>query len=275
MLMGAMMPVIDLVISSNQDIGYNVKTAAGTVTVASIVNVTVSEGYRVKKMTTGTFPSGSKLNIINNGVIFGPGGAGGNGGNATDNDGHTGYAGDHAIVLTTSSGFASIVIDNTNGYVLGGGGGGAGGAAMHFPLPVDEEAGGGGGGGAGGAFGGYGGNDTVSTTTSAVDGDTGRTPTWSGSSWSRVGTGNGGSGRAGAIGTFGSPPCYGQYGNNGGNWGADGLSRDVPNTHFYTDTTPSHNVAGGAAGKAVQLNGNVTPTWTGGDNSTQKKGAVS
>ena len=279
MLMASGMPNIDLVVSTNKDSGYNVRTEvnnAGGISVASVITVTLNAQIRIKTLTTGTFPSGSKLIIINNGVIFGAGGSGGDGANVVDNLGNAGSAGVEAIALTTSSGLTSIDIYNANGYILGGGGGAAGGSSLHNPgLPVDQEPGGGGGGGAGGGVGGTKGANATYTITPATNGGTGKTPTWSGSAWTNVATGNGGTAGEGAIGTFGSPTARGQTTYAGANWGAASSTLYTQTTFACGDGSPYYSRAGGAAGRAIKLNSNVTPTIVDGNNSTQVKGAVS
>ena len=228
-----------LTISSNQDAGYDIFTAAGSPANPSLFIVTVNSTIRVAAMTSSACPTGSRIRIINNGCIYGLGGAGGAGGDAGAGvtPGATGTAGGAALTLPTGLDMAEI--DNTNGYILGGGDGGRGGDSFYHPL--DYEAGGGGGGGAGGPKG------TGGTQGTAYAGSASYLPHWGGFYWNQ--------GFPGQFMEWGDGGVGGQsfYGNgaNGSNGGSYGVN-----------------------GKAVTLNG-VPLTWLGGNNGTQVKGAVS
>jgi hypothetical protein len=157
-------------------------------------------------------------------------------GGAGGNFNSNGSNGGHAIVLTASCGLVQFEIENGNGYILGGGGGGKG-------SPGSNGAGGGGGAGLGaggtGAGGFYGG-----------PGEAGRAPTFNGASWAYLDHAGGAGGYPGLLG--GSV-----FGNGGTSWGATGVSGD------------------GSPGKAIALNGGVTPTWISGNTAERVKGAVS
>jgi len=100
--------------------------------IAQSFTVTVATGVDVGSFATGSLVSGSSVNIVNNGRIFG---TGGNGCGAWCD----GFPGGNAITLSSG---VTAQIDNTSGYIFGGGGGGAGGrSAAGYPM--------GGGGGAG------------------------------------------------------------------------------------------------------------------------------
>lgn len=91
-------------------------------------------------ITTGSFPAGSVITIVNNGYIVGCGGAGGQGGSIYSSPG-PGGSGGSAISMNYP-----VTIQN-NGSIFGGGGGGGG----------AEDGGGGGGAGYSGGAGGGGG----------------------------------------------------------------------------------------------------------------------
>ncbi len=139
----------------------------------------------------------------------------------------------------------------------GGSPGGAGGDALSLSsnVTIDNTSGfiyGGGGGGGGGANpcgtngGGGGGGGGAGTVVGGIQGGGGD------------GAGNGSPGTASAGGAGGAGVCGGS-GGNGGNPGVAGAA--------------GYNNAGGAAGKAIVLNGK-TVTWLGGNDSTHVKGLV-
>jgi hypothetical protein len=116
---------------------YNLKAAAIAAgwnqTTPLNATVTINSGVYVYSTSTGayafqtgaTFPSGTTLALINNGIILGKGGDGGRGGQfSTPTTLNTvGAAGGPAILAQQA-----ITITN-NGSIAGGGGGGGGGAA--------------------------------------------------------------------------------------------------------------------------------------------------
>jgi hypothetical protein len=136
-------------------------TAFGTPTAAVNLTVTLSASVTIKASSTstaafvtGTFPSGSVLQLVNNGRIIGKGGIGGQGGHS-GSVGMPGGAGGPAISLQSA-----LSIDN-KGFIGGGGGGGAGSKGKTYTHSADG--GGGGGGGAGYGVGGNGGYGNPST----------------------------------------------------------------------------------------------------------------
>lgn len=220
----------------------------------TIMTVTMNSGVEGRGTSTsvpglsfyGTFPAGSTIKLINNGRLMGSGGAGGNGGTGAA-AGTAGGNGGPAIKFESSAAMSDgsaipLTIDNTNGYLLGGGGGGGGGGG------TTEGGGGGstGGGGGGGDGGGSGG-------TGYESGDL--------AGWPEVGA------YYQNYGGDGDPFGSAGNGGNGGKWGSDGIDGR---------TASGAGGLGGTAGKAVDKNGrSVSITWTGGNNSTQVKGAVS
>lgn len=79
-----------------------------------INNAEITANYNEPALTTGIFPVGSKLTIINNSFIRGHGGNGGT--NKT-----AGEPGGDAVLIEYP-----CIINNNNGYLYGGGGGGGG-----------------------------------------------------------------------------------------------------------------------------------------------------
>ena len=251
--------LIQLTVTAGAPVGnYNIFTQAGSPADAVDVLLTINSGaYCFASLTTAAalltgsgWAANSTITVVNNGKIYGCGGNGGAGGNGTaggPNNGTAGSAGGPAINLSWP-----ITIDNTNGYIYGGGGGGGGGA--DHQLSVYAAGGGGGGGGDGGPGSGYGAGGAPGLY--GVDGSYG---------------GNGdavaGSGGVGGAGGNDSSIAIGGTGGNGGQWGGVGAAGG--------STSTNTGGAAGAAGKAVALNGQPTPTWLGGNNSTQVKGAVS
>ena len=156
--------------------------------------------------TTGSAPGGSKLYLVNNGVISGKGGAGGAGAS------NVGSAGGLAATFATP-----ISVNNASGTIGGGGGGGGGGAnqSIDFPQPdaptITNVYGGGGGGGGAGKSGGAGGAGQ------AADGP--GSP-GSGGSWNTGGAGGaGGYGGTYAGGAGGAAGAAGSAGAGGGGAG--------------------------------------------------------
>lgn len=203
--------------------------------------------------------------IINNGRIEGRGGSGGAGAHLGDDvDVYARYpavaggAGGDAIWTNHP-----ITIDNANGEIFGGGGGGGGGGSY-----VSVYISGGGGGGGAGVVGGAGGITHQPLPHVA-------TPVlYPGSSGTRD------AGGVGADGNTHSPLYYGDWtggtGGTGGNpgepgqAGSPGTTNNIYAPEHYESMPPA---SGGAAGRAITTNGRAI-TWTGGNNSTQVKGAV-
>ncbi len=197
-------------------------------------NVTIASGVVIGSTSTGTpafdtgaFPSGSTLQIVNNGTIVGAGGAGGAG---------QSYASGSTCMTLPPVGIGSaggigfraqpaLTLAN-NGSIWGGGGGGGGGGAKL------SGAGGGGGGGGAGSIAGAGG---------------------------AVGTGGSG-GQAGAMGTLsaGGAGGVGQTATNTGGTGGAGAGPGLAGSTGGAGCSAGG--TGGAAGAAVS--GNSFVTWT-------------
>jgi len=182
---------------------YTLYTSSyGTPSAAVNLQVTVNAGVVLRSnsvtapaLTTGAFPSGTVVTLINNGVIHGKGGKGANGGTATVAP-VAGEDGGPALNLTVNT-----TIDNTQGYIFGGGGGG--GASRYGTYSVGQTQGGsGGGGGAGGGAAGAAG---------------------SGYFWGNAGT-IGTTGQTGAPGTGGASTSVTYAGAAGGAYGAAGAT---------------------------------------------------
>jgi hypothetical protein len=118
---------------------YNLKSAAIAAgwnqTAPLDATVTINSGVYVYSTSTGayafqtgaTFPAGTVLRLINNGIILGMGGSGGNGGNPNVvGSGFAGNVGGPAMLIQHA-----IQITN-NGSIAGGGGGGGGGGAGYY-----------------------------------------------------------------------------------------------------------------------------------------------
>ncbi len=238
---GVTPPQTSFVISSDVQ-NVNLYVLAGSPSAAGSYTITINSGVTVSStnssnpsLSTGVWPAGSTVILVNHGNIYGRGGDGGNGGNAGGAGPTVGGAGGTAMSLGYN-----ITLNNTNGKIFGGGGGGGGLGSFSGLGGVTS----GGGGGAGG-------QGMVASNGGA-----------SGSGNFPGGAGTGGN--AAGPGTPGTNSVYGgstvYYAGTGGVWATAGGTSDT-GTH------------GGAAGGAIQLN-SKTVTWLGGNNSTQVKGAV-
>ena len=275
-----------LVISSNQT-NFNLHTALGSPGGAVRATVIINSGVVVGSnnsatpaLDEGPLAAGSRVTIINNGRLAGMGGAGGAGGDAgyvlgsglpgTDSNtaGASGAAGGTALRLT-----APTIIVNGAGEIFGGGGGGGGGGGSTGWVNEDSwyvlafpANGGGGGQGANSSSGGAGGvvnnyTDFEGTLPSA------------GSAGSSSGPGAGGPAYdPGTAGTAGVTVGEGGAGGAWGTAGTGGTTTTYTSGWDFVDTAA--NGSGGAAGKAVDLNG-FSVTWVSGNTSDRVKGAVS
>lgn len=240
---------------------------AGRPAGAATVTVSVAAGVLISSMDAQTpaldfagFAAASIINIINEGDIQGCGGKGARGGSAGDANSANiffaaanGSPGGDAIRLPSTA--CTTNITNVNGRIWGGGGGGGGGGPSHNGDGTDVgSTGGGGGGGAGGGTPGEGGAHCTAMGASGLSGGRGRNGTF--------GTGGAGvtSGGTGAAATGGS----------GGDWGSVGSSGQAQ-TGFTFDAPAG---TGGAAGKAVNVNGGTAPTFISGSGAPNVKGAV-
>lgn len=227
----------------------NLKTALealyGSMTGAVAAVVTVSSGVRVYStsrvnpaMATGTsWPSGSSLKIVNNGMIRG---RGANGENADGSTAAPDLVGGTALDLGIN-----VTIDNTSSGIIFGGGGGGGAGGLGIKPGGANDAGGGGGG--------EGDNDSAGGVPSGGAAQSGS------------------GGNATAPGAGGAGDTDGGGGGRGGYWGEHGVAGSFGSGSGYGD--PPNPGVGGAGGYAVKKNGK-TITWIAGNNATQVKGAV-
>ncbi len=236
--------VVNVTISSDTA-DYNMKNAAisagwnqtdvlnMTVTINSGIYVYSSSTSTAALVTGSTFPTGTVLNIVNNGLIVGKGGNGGNGGAPITGNGTAGSSGGPAL---TASAALRITNNNTIG---GGGGGGGGGAGWGFDGKGNSNGGGaGGGGGRGISNGGSPGASGVNGTGTA------------GGNGTLSAAGNGGSGVSG----------YGFPTGNGGNGGSLGASGS--NGQSTTNNpSPLSGGAGGSGGNCTTSGSNANITW--------------
>jgi hypothetical protein len=223
----------------------NLYVLAGSPATAGTYTITINSGVTVGSANTataavvsGTWPTGSVVTLINNGNIYGDGGDGGRGNGASSPT----CLGCQGTSIPGSAGGAggpalslsyNLIIDNTNGKIFGGGGGGGGGG-------VNASIGNGGSGGQGSA-----------------------------------------GGAAGAGGVHYNENGYSGY---AGSVSGPGAARTTDNTYNHLSggaggawatagSAGEGALAGGAAGRAIILNGR-TVTWLGGNDSTHVKGTV-
>jgi hypothetical protein len=225
-------------ISSNQ-VNLNLFSYAGspsctggsyTFTISPGVTV-YSNNTAMPALTTGTWPSGTTLTLVNGGSIIGMGGAGGSGNITPAWSGNPGYPGGDAVSVTTN-----VTITN-NGMIAGGGGGGGGGAQTVQRFG-QQGAGGGGGQSFSSSAGGGGVNISGAGGTQSSGGN-------GGGYFDPYGIG----GAAGVNGTTGN--AIGTYVCGGGGGGGYGAYGGTGATHGQVPG------AGGAPGKAVNANGNT------------------
>ncbi len=271
-------------ITSNQT-NYNLRTALGSPAGAMRIVVNIGSGVTISSSNNATpafdegsgWTIGTLITINNAGVIWGAGGGGGDGGaaacsnsggypvSATKTAGANGNAGGPALKLTVPT-----WINNATGNIFGGGGGGGGGGgAWGYIYWEDGQqtvtfGGGGGGGGRGPNNSGSGTGGNATNNVIAYDGANGTA---------------GSSSSAGTYGAGGIVPEYGSWqaprGGAGGDWGTAGSSgANVGLIGDWAEGSIAANGSGGAAGKAVDLNGQ-TLTWISGNDPSRVKGAVS
>ena len=259
----------NLTISGNQ-CDVNLAALLGTVSVASVVNVTIAQGAVLQALSTGSYaldmanslPPGSTVNLTNLGYLVGHGGHGGSGayaaGDGLTTSGGNGQGGGAALRAPGSG--VTLNITNAQGRIWGGGGGAGGGSAAASNGTDRYAKGGGGGGGAGGGSGGRGnyqnnGNEYGSPNKAGdgLDGSTGVNGI--------AGTGGAGAQRGSADGAAGGA---------GGAYGAAGSNGALFSSGFHRADFGT----GGAAGKAVELNGGLA-NFIDGSGSPNVLGAVS
>lgn len=259
-----------VIISSNQS-KYNLRTAMGSPSGPQRIEVIINSGVEITSddATVPAFDegsgwaSGTVITIVNNGKIYGMGGAGGN--SATINNASTVVAGTNGQAGGVAMALRAITfINNGAGEIFGGGGGGGAGQGTYLVDSFNYTAtGGGGGGGRGGA---------TSAAGSAGTSNLPNTPP----DQIRVGTG-GATGSQSSFGTGGSGGTYdggdrAGNGSSGGDWGASGSNGGTAvNTSGFAVAAAT---SGGAGGNAVALNGNSI-TWLAGNTGARVKGAVS
>ena len=239
-----------------------------TINPGDTINISIEDGVTIGSSSTGLhallfgdWPSGITINLTNNGIIVGKGGAGGAGGRVvnenTVQDGLAGSIGGGAINVTL--GTTPVINIINNNFIGGGGGGGGGGGACIGVLDagmggssIGAISGSGGGGGASSAIGAQGG--TISLPASGGGISYVFKVGLSGASASQMVSGAGGNNQnfAGDFqtivsGSGGNAGAFGDAGLSGGN----GISNE--------DT--SNGGTGGAAGFAVDKNG-LTVTIT-------------
>lgn len=266
---------VDLTLSHNEnnvDVFRRAGSPAGVVT----VNLVIEAGVIIHSHSTleaaldlgGGFASGSVINITNLGYFIGKGGRGADGAWAhaggDDEDAHGFGAGeDGGPAMRGAGAGVTINITNAAGRIWGGGGGGGAGGAGATNAG-DTAAGiavtGGGGGGAGMGQGGLGRSGKHRGNTNAVasaNGANGRLNLDGSAAGGAAGSGDAAaSGSAGASGA-------------GGDYGAAGTNGSAASGDITTAAT-----SGGAAGKAIDVNGS-TVNFVSGNSSPNVKGAVS
>ncbi len=261
-----------ITISSNC-VDWNLTAVIGTLGAPQTINITVAPGVVIEAssplvaaMDLSGVISGSTINLVNQGYILGHGGDGADGAVAN-------YPGSGATVL--AAGFATaggkaingpgsgvtLNITNASGHIWGGGGGGGGAGATDGGGGGDGLGNGAGGGaGAGNGKRGRGGRGVFiggGSSPASDGGDGSMSLTASAFGAAGTSTQNG----AGAAGTAGA----------GGDWGTAGAPGTNPATTPVGHTGPFS--AGGAAGKAAELNGG-TATFVSGSGAPNVKGAV-
>lgn len=204
-------------------IDYNLRTAAisagwnqtdvlrATITINSGVIFGASSTGSYAFDTGSSFPAGSSIALINNGLIIGCGGAGG-GTQTTSSlpsNGYNGAAGGPALR-------AQVPISITNNNIIGGGGGGGGGGGSGYIEPSNLYTGGGGGGGGQGYYSGSGGTSGRSSNSNGGNGAYGAP----GAGGDGGGYGAGGGGYGGSLGAAGGAGVNSQ--SLGGSGGAGG-----------------------------------------------------
>ena len=219
------------------------------------VVATINSGIYISSNSTGTaaltvngsFPGG--VDLINNGLIVGMGGAGGRGaGTVNSPSAVAGSAGGLALAVSTA-----ITITNGSGTIAGGGGGGGGGGPFTGDSCGTFYLGGGGGGGG-----------RSSNAANSAGGAAGSPGTQNISPPYIVNTQAGGAGTVSAGGTGGNgggnsgvPGQVGGTGGNGGGWGAGGSAGQTVFAPYG-----SGGGAGGAGG-CITGNSNITYVSTG------------
>jgi hypothetical protein len=245
-------------IYANRGGTYSAGISDVTLTVQAVVGSSSSANPALD--TGNQWATGDTVKIINNNQIVGHGGTAGAGG-GSQQQGFAGGAGGNAINLGIDT-----TIQNNGGFIRGAGGGGGGGGFAEGVFVLDKNnqitlrGGGGGGGGGAGQNGGSGGAGGVTN----VNGQAGQTGSISG----------GGAGGVGGTHSNGGNSVKGGNGGGGGGFGQGGATGQAGSTTGGSPQSTDHRAggSGGAAGKAINLNGNSV-TYEDGSGNVQ--GAVS
>ena len=290
--------VFNPVISSNTA-NYNLRSAAiaagwdqvkpliATLTVNAGVYLYASSTGVYALNASGSFPTGSKLTLINYGYIVGCGGVGSKTLNSwydwrNDSSCYSGYAYGIAAGSPGGSGGPAMITSLptfiTNNGVIGGGGGG-GGSGNSGGKDESDGWGGkswfpGGGGGGGQSYQTVSGGASSSFSNS-VNNPGNCTSTWqyylsfpiASSAGGNGGGGSAGSGGAGSSKTSTRRSCtgYGGAGGNGGGWGSGGAGGGIGGGSVYSLVNCSgiyNQVAGGSPGAGGScITGIANVTW--------------
>lgn len=236
-------------ITMSSIVGYNAGKSDLTITVNPNVIVSSTSTAAPAIAITGA-AAGDTITLVNNGYIFGMGGAGGTGGGYnTGGPGTVGAAGGPAITLTALTGIPFYVQNNgviAGGSGGGGGGGGAEGFYWYWGTYYVLSAGSGGGGG-------------------IINGPAGTrgTGTFSYSGFSTAGGGTPPAYTAGTAGVTFFVSSVGKKGGVGGNGGILGAAGFPGANGTGSGGYNGPGAVGGLAGRAVTLNSAVytaTPT---------------
>ena len=239
---------------------FNVRTAAiaaGWDGIAPLkATVMVNAGVYVYSTSTASpafdtgtpFPSGSTITLINNGYIYGMGGAGATGGRSIPPSpmAETPAAGSSGGPALNAQ--AAITVVNIGVIAGGGGGGGGGGGAYRDSGGWFNSGGGGGGGGQGYNGGALGSGGSTGGGGYNANGN-------AGTAGSKTANGTAGSGGASGGGEVGGD------GGNGAALGATGSSGTAGTAG--ADGAAGSGSAGGSPGNSVTGNSNITWTVTG------------
>ncbi|HSV90920.1 MAG TPA: hypothetical protein VLH80_07455 [Nitrospiraceae bacterium] len=250
---------------TSNEMDVNVYLRVGSPGGTPTVNVVIPAGVTIQGGSPATpaldftgFPSGSTINLTNNGYVLGCGGDGGKGGEygqsgSSITDETSGANGTDGGPAVKGPG-AGINFNIANpGFIWGAGGGGGGGGAAGTGSPRSSN-GGGGGGGVGGGHPGFGGtNSSYGSPVNASNGTPG-------------GRGVHGAPGTGGAGNHGGGTTSAGAGGNGGDWGSPGAS----GTSVGSPSLPG---TGGAAGKAIDLNGGSV-TFSSGSGGPNIRGSV-
>lgn len=251
-------------ISSNQT-NANLRTLAVNAgwNQSSKVVATINGGVYISSNNTGvpaltvngSFPGGVQL--TNNGLIIGMGGAGGGGATSGPNNtvsaGSAGSAGGPAL-----SAQVAISINNAGTIGGGGGGGGAGRSSWYYSsgcfVIYNNQGGGGGGGGRSGAAA----NSSGGAQGAAISGGSCGVYylLWDGLAGNSGTSGAAGTGGLGGYERSGGPSGYGR-GGTGGGWGASGSTGNAN----YQGGGFAGPTSGGGGGNCTTSGSNANITW--------------